>query len=107
MAKCKNCGEHVALGDRFNFEPEQIKKVCESCFDKLMTQKGYNITVAPEHYKVYVFDDGIKYRQYIPRAPAHHVVPKENERKLQDRVIIDMMNRKLETTAKRIEQKFE
>ena len=107
MAKCKVCSHHIAWGNRFSFSLEQIKNVCEPCFDTLMKEKGYAIHVAPEQYKVYIFDNGGKYRQYIPRAPPHHVIPKEHERNLQERVVIDMLNRKLETTAKRIEQKFE
>jgi len=107
MAKCKVCGEHVDWGDRLSFAQEQITKVCESCFDELMKQKGYMITVAPENYKVYIFDNGIKFRQYIPRGPVHHVVPRKEERDIQERVTIDLFNRRLEIAAKRIEQRSE
>lgn len=107
MAKCKQCSQHVGWGDRFSYLQENIQKVCESCFDKLMMQKGYTITTAPENYKIYTYDDGKKFRQYIPRGPAHHMVPRKNERDIQDRVIIDMFNHRLEAAAKRIEQRSE
>ena len=105
MAKCKSCGQKVGAGERFSYNHEQIHKVCEQCFDMLMEKKGYTITVAPENYKIYVFDDGIRHRQYIPRGPVHGVLPSKDKQDIQERVMIDMLNRKLESAAKRIEQK--
>ena len=105
MAKCTVCGQKMGFGERISFPQENIIKVCEHCLDTLLREKGYAVNIAPEHYKIYVFDDGVKYRQYIPRGPASHLIPNREERELRDHVVIDMLNRKIEVTAKRIEQR--
>ena len=106
MVKCTACGQQLLRAERMSFSLEHIKKVCETCFDHLMTEKGYTITPTPQNYKVYTLDNGVKYRQYIPRGPPHQLLPRKEQHSLQEGIVLDMFNRKLETTAKRIEQQY-
>ncbi|MFH1100461.1 MAG: hypothetical protein V1726_00285 [Methanobacteriota archaeon] len=106
MTKCKACGQQVLMRERMSFPIEHIKKVCEPCFDHLMKEKGYTITLTPQNYKIYTLDNGVKYRQYIPRGPAHQLLPRKEQHTLQEGIVLDMLNRKLETAAKRIEQRY-
>lgn len=105
MVKCKSCGRKVEFGERISFAKEGIKKVCEECFDRLMREKGYDIHIKPEGYKIYIFDDGVKYREYIPRGPAFNIIPSKDEIDIREKMYLDILNRKLEITARRLENK--
>jgi hypothetical protein len=105
MSRCKSCRKKVGIGGKFSFPIEKINKVCEECFDRLMKEKGYDVVIAPEGYKVYTFDDGKKYRQYIPKGPPSHIIASKDDISIREKVYLDTLNRKLEATAKRIEKK--